>query len=56
MYIRWISRMFPILELDSKIERSIDGRAAISVPIKQGFVAEKINELISKIDQIIESE
>lgn len=23
---------------------------------KQGFVAEKINELISKIDQIIESE
>lgn len=45
-----------ILELDSKIERSIDGRAAISVPIKQGFVAEKINELISKIDQIIESE
>ena len=36
-----------ILELDSKIERSIDGRAAISVPIKQGFVAEKINELIS---------
>ena len=45
-----------ILVLDSKIERSIDGRAAISVPIKQGFVAEKINELISKIDQIIESE
>ena len=45
-----------ILELDSKIERSIDGRAAISVPIKQGYVAEKINELISKIDQIIESE
>ncbi|MBC5723147.1 hypothetical protein H8S11_10010 [Flintibacter sp. NSJ-23] len=45
-----------ILELDSKIERSIDGRSAISVPIKKGFAAEKINELISKIDQIIESE
>lgn len=45
-----------ILELDSRIERSIDGRSAISIPIKKGFAAERINELISKIDQIIESE
>ena len=45
-----------ILELDSKLEKSIYGNAAISLPIKKGFTAEKINELISKIDSLIEGE
>lgn len=45
-----------ILELDSQIEKSIDGRAAISLPVKKDFTAEKINELISKIDSLIEGE
>ena len=45
-----------ILELDSQLERSIHGNAAISLPIKKDFTAEKINELISKIDLLIEGE
>lgn len=45
-----------ILELDSQLERSIYGNAAISMPIKKDFAAEKINELISKIDSLIEGE
>lgn len=45
-----------ILELDSQLERSIYGNAAISLPVKSGFTAEKINELISKIDLLIEGE
>ena len=45
-----------ILELDSQLERSIYGNAAISLPIKKDFAAEKINELISKIDSLIEGE
>ena len=45
-----------ILELDSQLERSIYGDAAISLPIKKDFTAEKINELISKIDLLIEGE
>ena len=45
-----------ILELDSQLERSIYGNAAISLPIKKDFTAEKINELISKIDSLIEGE
>ena len=43
-----------ILELDSWLEKSIDGRSAISLPIKRDFTAEKIDELISKIDALIE--
>lgn len=45
-----------ILELDSQLERSIYGKAAISVPVKKDFAAEKINELISKIESLIEGE
>ena len=45
-----------ILELDSQLERSVFGDAAISLPIKRDFTAEKINELISKIDSLIEGE
>lgn len=45
-----------ILELDSMLEKSIDGRVAISLPVKKDFSAEKINELISKIDSLIEGE
>lgn len=45
-----------ILELDSQLERSIYGNAAIALPIKKDFTAEKINELILKIDSLIEGE
>ena len=45
-----------ILELDSRLEKSIDGRGAISLPVKRDFTAEKIDELISKIDYLIEGE
>lgn len=45
-----------ILELDSWLERSIDGRTAIPLPVKRDFAAEKINELIFKIDSLIEGE
>lgn len=45
-----------IIELDSQLERSVYGNAAISLPIKKDFAAEKINELISKIDSLIEGE
>lgn len=45
-----------ILELDSRLEKSIDGRGAISLPVKRDFTAEKIDELISKIDSLIEGE
>lgn len=45
-----------ILELDSHLEKSIYGSAAISLPIKKDFTAEKINELISKIDSLIKGE
>lgn len=45
-----------ILELDSQLERSVYGNAAIALPIKKDFTAEKINELISKIDSLIEGE
>lgn len=45
-----------ILELDSWLEKSIDGRTAIPLPVKRDFTAEKINELILKIDSLIEGE
>ena len=45
-----------ILELDSQLERSVYGKAAIALPIKKDFTAEKINELISRIDSLIEGE
>lgn len=45
-----------ILELDSRLEKSINGRTAISLPVKRALTAEKINELISKIDSLIEGD
>lgn len=45
-----------ILELDSKIERSMNGSATLPIPVKKGFAVENINKLISKIDQVIEGE
>lgn len=45
-----------ILELDSLLEKSINGRAAIPLPVKRDFTAKKINELISKINLLIEGE
>lgn len=45
-----------ILELDSLLEKRMCGSAALSLPIKRNFSAEKINELISKIDSLIEGE
>lgn len=45
-----------ILELDSQLERSVYGNAAVALPIKKDFTAKKINELISKIDSLIEGE
>ncbi|MEG2013401.1 MAG: hypothetical protein RR063_09395 [Anaerovoracaceae bacterium] len=45
-----------ILELDSQLEKSFDGRDAIPLPVKRDFTAERINELISKIDLLIEGE
>lgn len=45
-----------ILELDTMLEKSIDGRDSISIPIKRDFSARKIDELISKIDKLIEGE
>ena len=45
-----------ILELDSRLEKSFYGTASIPLPVKRDFTAEKINELISKIDLLIEGE
>ncbi len=43
-----------ILELDTLLEKSINGRESIALPVKRDFAAEKIDELISKIDIIIQ--
>lgn len=45
-----------LLELDTLLEKSINGRTSMSPAIKIGFAADKINELISKIDLLIEDE
>ena len=45
-----------ILELDTRLEKSMNGERPISLPVKQTFAAEKIDELISKIDALIEGE
>lgn len=45
-----------ILELDSMLERSIDGRHALSEGIKRDLSSNKISDLISKIDEILERE
>lgn len=42
-----------ILELDSKLERSIDGRSAIPDHIKSALRSDKLSELIEKIDEIL---
>ena len=45
-----------ILELDTMLEKSINGRRSISLPVKRDFTARKIDDLISKIDKLIEGE
>ena len=45
-----------ILELDTRLEKTLNGNAAFSIPIKRGFTSDKIDELISKIDSLIEGE
>ena len=45
-----------ILELDTRLEKTLNGNSSFSIPIKQGFTSEKIDELISKIDSLIEGE
>lgn len=45
-----------IVELDTKLEKSIYGNASIAPLIKKDVTAEKINQLIAKIDLLIEGE
>lgn len=45
-----------LLELDSKLEKSIDGHSAISNAVKNSLQSNKIDELISKIDLLLKEE
>ena len=45
-----------ILEIDGKLERTIDGYSSISNSIKRVFEVNKIDELISKIDILLKEE
>lgn len=45
-----------ILELDSKLEKSIDGHSAIPNTIKSTLQSNKIDELIDKIDLLLKEE
>lgn len=45
-----------ILELDSKLERSIDGGSALPEGLKKDLSSNKISELLAKIDEILERE
>lgn len=45
-----------ILELDSRIEKSIDGKSAIPLKMKKDLNSNKIDELIKKIDSILVEE
>ena len=42
-----------IMELDNLLERSIDGRNAISLYVKEQIGCNKIDKLISKIDELL---
>lgn len=45
-----------ILELDSKLERSIDGGSALPEGVKKDLSSNKISELLDRIDEILERE
>lgn len=45
-----------ILELDSKLEKSIDGHSAIPNTVKSTLQSNKIDELIDKIDSLLKEE
>lgn len=45
-----------ILELDSKLEKSIDGHAAISDEVKNDLKSNKLDELIDKIDLLLKED
>ena len=45
-----------IIELDSKIEKSIDGVSALSKKMKEDLDVNRIQNLIDKIDQLIDKE
>ena len=45
-----------ILELDSKLEKSIDGHAAIPDEVKNDLKSNKLDELIDKIDLLLKED
>lgn len=45
-----------ILELDSKLEKSIDGHSAIPDVVKHTLQSNKLDELIDKIDLLLKEE
>ena len=45
-----------ILELDTKLEKSIDGHAAIPDKVKNDLRSNKLDELIEKIDLLLKEE
>lgn len=45
-----------IIELDTKIEKSIDGLSALSEKMKEDLDVNRIQSLINKIDQLIDKE
>jgi len=45
-----------IIELDTNLEKSINGAYSIPEKIKKDLEANKINELITKIDELINKE
>lgn len=45
-----------ILELDAKLERSIDGGSALPEGVRKDLSTNKISELLDKIDEILERE
>ena len=45
-----------IIELDSKIEKSIDGRSALSDELKRELKSDKLMSLMEKIEQILNEE
>jgi len=45
-----------LLELDSKLEKSINGRLSLPLKIKQDLSSNKLTELLDKIDQLLDKE
>lgn len=45
-----------ILDLDSKLEKSINGNSSIPIKVKKDLESSKLNELLDMIDKIIEKE